>query len=237
MTEPVTPISKPATRRTQAERSDAMRTRLVDATLDCLHTEGYAGTTVGKIVERAKVSRGAPVHHFPSKAAMIEAAAEALIRRTYVQLGQIIGRVGESDNRLEDIILESWRSLFGARENAVMLELMVASRHDEELAAMMLKLWTAAYGTIRATAEHYFEPLHASDNVRQLMILTQWLLRGMVEDNHLIKDENIFEHFLKLWCRVLGSHMRAKPGVNTPPPRPEFWDSALGDFPDLGSEL
>jgi len=62
-------------RRTQAERSEAMRTRLIEATLQCLETEGYAGTTVTKIVEAAQVSRGAPVHHFPSKAALIAAAS------------------------------------------------------------------------------------------------------------------------------------------------------------------
>lgn len=224
MSEPAAKISKTAARRTQTERSEAMRTRLVDATLDCLQTEGYAGTTVSKIVERAKVSRGAPVHHFPSKAALIEAAADAMIRRVYIQLGYTIRQIGESDNRLVDIILKTWHSVFGARENAVMLELMVASRHDEELAAMMLKLWTAGYGTIRVAAEHYFEPLHEGDNVRQLMILTQWLLRGMTLDRHLIRDEHIFEHFLKLWCRLLSTHMRPKAGVTEPPPKPEFWD-------------
>ena len=37
------PLPK-AARRTQAERSEAMRQRLIEATLKCL-TEGYVGTT------------------------------------------------------------------------------------------------------------------------------------------------------------------------------------------------
>lgn len=226
------PSESRVSRRTQAERSEAMRTRLVEATLDCLETEGYAGTTVSKIVERAQVSRGAPVHHFPSKAAVIGAAADVLIRRIYVQLGHAISQVDESDNRLEDIILYAWRSVFGTRENVILLELMVASRHDEELAAMMRRLEAAAYQVVQAAAEHYFEPLHEGVDVRQLMTLTQWLLRGMAEDQHLIRDEYVFEHFLKLWARLLGSHMRARAGVTTPPPRPEFWDSAPGDLPE-----
>lgn len=223
--------TKPAPRRTQAERSDAMRTRLIEATLDCLHTEGYAGTTVSRIVERAKVSRGAPVHHFPSKASLIEAAADTLIRRIYIQLGHAIAQVGESDNRLEDIIVQSWRSVFGTRENAVLLELMLASRHDPELRTMMLKLWTAGYGTIRAAADHYFEPLREGENVRQLMTLTQWLLRGMSLDLHLIRDPQLFEHFLRLWAHMLSLHMRPRAGVTTPPPRPEFWDYDLSTIP------
>jgi AcrR family transcriptional regulator len=218
-------------RRTQGERSEAMRQRLVEATLNCLESVGYASTTVSRIVEAAQVSRGAPVHHFPSKAALIEAAAEQLVRRVYILLGHTIQQVGESEDRLAEIILTSWKAVFGTRENAVMLELMVASKHDAELAAVMRKLWTAGYDTIGVAADHYFEPLSAGDNVRQLMVLTQWLLRGMAMDLHLIRDERIFEHFLALWSRVLASHMRARPGVTQPPPRPAYWDSSLADLP------
>jgi AcrR family transcriptional regulator len=232
------PATKPekipaASRRTQAERSEAMRQRLVEATLSCLESEGYAGTTVSKIVERAQVSRGAPLHHFPTKAALIEAAAESLVRRIYVELGRAIAGVDDSEDRMTEIIVQSWKTLFGTRENTVMVELMVASRHDEELAGIMRKLWTAGFGVIRTAADHYFEPLSGEDNVRHIMVLTQWLLRGMAMDQHLIRDERVFEHFLRLWSRLLASHMRARSNVTTRPPRPEFWDSVVGDLPDV----
>lgn len=223
-------MTKPVTRRTQAERSAQMRQRLMEATLDCLEQEGYAGTTVSRIVDRAQVSRGAPVHHFPSKAALIAAAAEWLIRRLYAQLGQAILELPESDHRLEDIILRCWRKVFGRRENAAMLELMLASRHDPELADMMRNLWTAGYNTIKVAADHYFEPLHPEDNVRHWMTLTQWLLRGMSLDLHLVNDPQIFEHFIVLWTRLLATQLRPRPGVSGPPPRPAQWDKSVTTF-------
>ena len=67
------------TRRSQVERSEAMRQRLIEATLQCLVNDGYAGTTISKIVDAAQVSRGAPVHHFTSKAALIEATINAAL--------------------------------------------------------------------------------------------------------------------------------------------------------------
>jgi len=67
-------------RRTQTERSEAMRQRLINATVTCLANEGYAGTTVSKIISPADVSRGAPMHHIPTKARRLEATAEFLIR-------------------------------------------------------------------------------------------------------------------------------------------------------------
>ncbi|AEF41724.1 Putative transcriptional regulator, TetR family [Hoyosella subflava DQS3-9A1] len=42
----------PAPRRTQEQRSQEMRTRLQDATIDCLVEFGYAGATTPRIAER-----------------------------------------------------------------------------------------------------------------------------------------------------------------------------------------
>ena len=49
-------------------------------------------------------------------------------------------------------------------------------------------------------------------------------LRGMAADKHLVFNEQVLEHYLKLWCQLLAGHLRAKGDVSTPPPRPEFWD-------------
>jgi len=50
---------------------------LLDATIDCLVEEGYSGTTTTRVVERAGLSRGAQVHHFPTKSQLV---AEAVRR-------------------------------------------------------------------------------------------------------------------------------------------------------------
>lgn len=215
-------------RRTQAERSEAMRTRLIEATLQCLEIDGYAGTTVTKIVEAAKVSRGAPVHHFPSKAALIAAAAEHLMRKIYIQLGVAMRHLDESEDKLAELMMISWKQVFGTTENTVILELIVASRRDPELATILQKLWISAFNTLGTAAEHYLMPNSNKDNVRHLMILTQWMLRGMAMDKHLVFSESVIEYYVRLWCRVMASHLLAKPHVNTPPPRPEFWDISLG---------
>lgn len=215
-------------RRTQAERSEAMRTRLIEATLQCLEIDGYAGTTVTKIVETAQVSRGAPVHHFPSKAALIAAAAEHLMRKIYIQLGVAMRHLDESEDKLAELMMISWKQVFGTTENTVILELIVASRRDPELATILQKLWISAFNTLGTAAEHYLMPNSHKDNVRHLMTLTQWMLRGMAMDKHLVFSESVIEYYVRLWCRIMTSHLCTKPNVNTPPPRPEFWDISLG---------
>ena len=55
-----------------------MRARLLEATVDCLVERGFAGTSTTLVSERAGVSRGAQLHHFPTKNALVVAAVEHL---------------------------------------------------------------------------------------------------------------------------------------------------------------
>ena len=66
------------TRRTQEERSAETRTRLLEATIESLGEVGYASTTTTGVCERAGVSRGSQVHHFPRKQDLVVAAVAHL---------------------------------------------------------------------------------------------------------------------------------------------------------------
>src|SRR3954471_9890606 len=75
-----------AARRTQEERSSATRGKILDAALACLASVGYGGTTTTIVAERAGGSRGAQLHHFPTRSALIGAAVQHLfgdLRRAY----------------------------------------------------------------------------------------------------------------------------------------------------------
>ncbi len=214
-------------RRTQTERSEAMRQRLIDATIACLARDGYAGTTISTIIAEADVSRGAPIHHFPTKASLIEASAKYLIQRLYILLGKAIRSLQTSDDRLQDMILASWRQLFNRMEHDAMMELMLASRRDDELATVMRQLWIAGRDVLDKASLHYFEPLGEEIDISHLFILTHWVMSGMAMEHHLMDGEHVVEHFLKLWTTLLAGHMRSRPDVTTPPPRPEQWQRLI----------
>ena len=72
-----------AARRTQGQRSAETRARLLDATIDCLVTYGYNGTTTPRVAEMAGVTRGAQVHHFGSKNDLVIAALQHPLRARY----------------------------------------------------------------------------------------------------------------------------------------------------------
>jgi AcrR family transcriptional regulator len=81
----------PAHRRSQAQRSSATREALLDATIACLVEDGYASTTTSRVAERAGVSRGAHLHHFQTRPALVAAAIEHLARRRTDELPAAAG--------------------------------------------------------------------------------------------------------------------------------------------------
>src|SRR5210317_1368232 len=62
----------------QAQKSAMTRDRILDAAINCFITLGYTNVTTAKVASTAGVSRGAMLHHFPSKTELIQAAVEYL---------------------------------------------------------------------------------------------------------------------------------------------------------------
>lgn len=62
----------------QAQKSAMTRDRILEAAISCFINLGYKNVTTAKVASAAGVSRGAMLHHFPSKTELIQAAVEYL---------------------------------------------------------------------------------------------------------------------------------------------------------------
>jgi AcrR family transcriptional regulator len=119
-------------RRSQAERSATTREALLDATVACLIEDGYAHTTTTRVAERAGVSRGAHLHHFQTRSALVAAAIEHLSRRRGAELYAAAEDLPAGRGRIAaglDLLWTSYASpLFQAA-----LDLWADARTDPEL--------------------------------------------------------------------------------------------------------
>lgn len=216
---------KPRKRLTQAERRTTMRKRLLEATLEGLAADGYSQTSVTTIVRRAGVSRGAHVHHYPSKSALIQDAAKLHMQRTYRKIGEIMLAMADSDDRLQGLIQRAWSEVYSAPPQLAALELMIASYRDASLAQMMRSINVFVMDMIKDAADHYFEPTaEGRHGPGELMHLTMWLLNGMALEAAQGEDPAMFTRHLDIWADLLAREMRTRRGVRTPPPRPRDWD-------------
>jgi AcrR family transcriptional regulator len=203
-----------------------MRRRLIDATLKCLVQDGYAATTVSSIVRRAGVSRGAHLHHFPNKNALILEATEYLMRRAYRLLGEMLLAIAEDADRVGAVVEGAWKAIYGTRQFGAYFELITAAKHDAELAAAMQTLSERTLRTIDGAISHYFEKrVDAVVSPRDLFLLTHWLMSGIAAGERASVSAADSKHFLEVWARLLATQMRSKRGVRIAPPRPADWSA------------
>jgi AcrR family transcriptional regulator len=83
-------------RSTSGERSptfieQARRAQLIDATIDLVARHGYAGTSLARIAEAARISKATVLYHFPSKDAVVRAAYASVIGGLTTHVGAAVG--------------------------------------------------------------------------------------------------------------------------------------------------
>ncbi len=127
------------TRTPQEERTRQMRARLLEATIECVVVRGFAGTSTTLVSERAGVSRGAQLHHFPSKSDLVLAAVEHLTVVRGAELAAAAEALPRGRRRTR-AVLDMLAEHFTSPVFAAALELWVAARTDPELHAAVAPL-------------------------------------------------------------------------------------------------
>lgn len=113
-----------------------MRRRVIDATVECLVSYGYAGTTTQRVQDRAGVSRGALLHHFPSKADMFVAAVQHVARRQEAEIRAAAAQDPPLSDQLDFAISVLRRAMSGTLYLAG-YELWMAARTDDTLRSVL----------------------------------------------------------------------------------------------------
>ena len=119
----------------RAAKAAETRRRILDATIEVLLERGYRGTSTLEVQKRAGVSRGALLHHFPSRAELMVATVEHLRRIGVFEFPVASG--SPQDNSVRAGVQKLW-SYFQGPLYVVAVELWQAARSDKELLAVML---------------------------------------------------------------------------------------------------
>jgi len=171
------PISKPP-RRTQAERRETTRAALLDATIECLLEFGYSHTTTTRVVERAGVSRGAQVHHFPTKAELVAEAVGHLAALRADEIRDELEKLPQGRRRAEAALDLIWKVHTGPLFTAA-LELWVAARTDGELRRHLMPTERKVNARIMSDAATLFGDQEAEGDMPSLLLTALSAARGL----------------------------------------------------------
>ena len=194
---------KAANRQTQEQRTDAMRARLLEATLELIAEEGWAQTSTLKICARAGVSRGAQTHHFPTKDSLLIAAVREIVLRYQRELENASDQESSRERKLEELFDFLWDACFEGNLLTCWMEVMVAARTDAALRPAVRETDFNAIESMRALGarcESHDVPrkIAAAD----LIELTVYLLRGMVVYRGVHLAESNKKKLFTIWKKL-----------------------------------
>jgi len=179
-----------------------MRTRLLDAAVGLLVERGFAGTSTPLISERAGVSRGAQLHHFPTKNDLVVAAVEHVTETRGRALREAAAGLppGPAHTRrvLGMLADQATSPVFTAA-----LELWVAARTDPQLLAAVGPLEQRVGRELHAVTVELLGADESRPGVRELVQATLDLVRGLGLAATLSDDTRRRGRILDQWAEVL----------------------------------
>ncbi|MDN5919037.1 MAG: TetR/AcrR family transcriptional regulator [Pseudonocardia sp.] len=203
-------------RRTQTERRASSRALILNAAVELLVESGYSGTTTVTIQERAGVSRGRLLHHFPSREAVLMAASQHLAGERIAEMEQWVARSSygrihgaERVDRATELLWETFRQpYFWAA-----MELWTVARTNEEIRRSLLPEEQRLGTAIEHVVATMFGPAHSSHpafpDTREILFTS---MRGVAITYALSDRDPGADPHLPMWQRMA----RGQLGVGHP---------------------
>ena len=201
-------MTSTAVRVPQEERTRAMRQRLLEATVECLVERGWSGTSTTLVSKRAGVSRGAQLHHFPTKNDLVLAAVEHLSEVRGQELQDAAIRLPRGQRRTR-AVLEMLANHFTSPVFTAALELWVAARTDVTLQEAVGPLEQRIGREIHRHTVELLGVDEAQAGMRELVQATLDLVRGLGLANTISDDTARRKRILDEWARTLDDRLRS----------------------------
>jgi AcrR family transcriptional regulator len=144
------------------KRTVDSRARILEAAVECLVEEGFSGASTLAIQAKAGVSRGRLLHHFPSREALLVAAAEHLagerVRDATERIDTELAGDGHAGaDRIARVVEFMWLTFHEPHFWAA-VELWTAARTNDGIAVALLPNERRLGGVIRASVDRMWGP-------------------------------------------------------------------------------
>lgn len=198
---------KAAPRRTQAERSEATRRRILDAAVGLLGERGYACLRTSDVAQAAGVSKGAQTHHFPSKDELVMAVVGHVFERAGELARRRARKAASVDEALRALIADG-QEFFFSELFLVALDLAIQGRlraqPEQPLAQMAGATRLPVEAQWRAALVDSGVPEGMADD---LLWLTLSIVRGLAVRRLWQHDPPRFNRLFRTWREMVAAYL------------------------------
>jgi AcrR family transcriptional regulator len=200
---------KPA-RRTQAQRSEEMRQRLLDAAFAVLQQKGYVGFRIAEVAKIAGVSKGAQLHHFPTKDSLVVATIEHVFGRALKQAQERAEAAARQPRDPLAAIIDDSSDFFFGDYFAIALDAVMAAAKDDRIRERIFAI-SRAHRLPAESAWHQVltEAGLPDDLAEDALWITISIVRGLAVRRLWQKEPERGERLLRLWREIFWTYVAA----------------------------
>lgn len=190
----------PEQERGREQQRLATRRRILRAAVDSFQALGYAATTTLEVQRRAGVSRGALLHHFPTRPELVAAAVAELVRLSDAASREALAEPSADLDPI-DRVRRALRSIVSRPAFGIEMELWMAARSDAELRTHLRKAERSAMKDWqRGLDEMFGSELVAHPAYPSVIAVTTPLMRGLAVTRSLSAGTTGLERSLDAWA-------------------------------------
>jgi AcrR family transcriptional regulator len=200
----------PPRRRTQAERTAETRLRILKAAANLIRRRGYARFRTAEVAAEAGVSRGAQLHHFPTKDSLVVATLEHVFEQAQVLSRRRAAAVNRPRDLIEAVI-EDAKEFFFSEHFMVAIDIVLSTSTDQAVRKRILDISRKARRPVEAA---WAEALAASGVpapvAADIVALTLGVVRGMSLRTLWDNDPKWFDHLFGLWRQMIKAFLEVE---------------------------
>jgi len=200
-----------ARRRTQAERTAETRMRILKAAANLIRQRGYARFRTADVAAEAGLSRGAQLHHFPTKDSLVVATLEYVFEQARILSRRRAAAVNRPRDLIEAVIDDA-REFFFSEHFMVAIDIVLSTSTDQAVRKQILDISRKARRPVETA---WSEALAASGVpatvAADIVALTLSLVRGMALRTLWDNDPKWFDQLFAVWRRMIKIFLEVQP--------------------------
>jgi AcrR family transcriptional regulator len=194
-------------RRTQAERRETARKRILESAARVVRTRGYDGLSTEEVSQLAGVSRGALRHHFPTKNNLMVSTLHFLNEEMLGKSWSRVERAKGGADVLELVIEDAFDFFFG---DYFFINLAI-SMSDERNSDLHMGARTIRRDSRLAIEKTWIERMKATGLPARVagdvVALTFSIVRGFAIRRMIVDDSAEFERLIGTWRKMVRQHV------------------------------
>jgi len=202
-------MAKPVVRRTQEERTEETRTRLLEAALKVMQRRGYSGFRTAEVAAVAGVSRGAQLYHFPTKDDLVVATIEYAFSLAAAEGQRRAKRASSEIANPLDAIIEDSQAFFFGDYFFVALDVVMAAAKNKKVREKVFAISQASRVPVEQVWLEVLLKLGLpEDKAEDLLWVTVSIVRGLAIRSLWQNDRKRFDRVLDFWRDIFWDYVK-----------------------------